>query len=196
MAFDINKYRPKNKRSFWKVLQLRYKLYKRKQKRGYEQKPRKGINFKQGIRRIVIVIIGFIFLCCMCGYIASGCIWDNWKFKENIEVCNQGTLKCLTLKEFLKIYDEEITFYNIECRPYYQLCTCYTAAYNKTLKNNQNIVIKGKKTAARIVMPSRLRYFLWQLFDFLLIPFWTIIVYVSYLLIEFVFIWMLQGFKQ
>lgn len=194
MSLNILKYHPKKKRSCLQILKLYYKLYKRKQKRGYEQKSRKGINFKQGIRRIAIVVIDFMVLCCLCGYIASGCIWDDWKFKENTKICTQD--KCITLREFLKTYDNEITLSDIECKHYSQLCTCDTAIYNKILINEQNIVLSGKKTKAKIIMPSRGQYFIWQLFDFLLIPFWAFIVYVAYLLIEFAFIWIIRGFQQ
>lgn len=41
MTFDINRYRPKKKRRFWKVLCLRYKLYKRRNKRKWKEYDKK-----------------------------------------------------------------------------------------------------------------------------------------------------------
>ncbi|MCM1003578.1 MAG: hypothetical protein NC408_04480 [Candidatus Gastranaerophilales bacterium] len=52
MAFDINKYRPKKKRSFWRVLKLRFKLWKHKRRN-------KKTNIKKffGIMLLLFIIL-------------------------------------------------------------------------------------------------------------------------------------------
>lgn len=161
-----------------------------------------NINFKIGLRRIVITLICVITLFPLGIYILNGFIFDTDKFVEEIQFYETKD-KFIKMQDFLDFVNEDniypISIYDIKCKPYKQICDC-GKNYSK-LENDKTITVREKATNKlikeyKIKMPSKLQYFTWQILDFLLIPFWGFITYLIYLLIELVISWIIKGFKN
>lgn len=179
------------------------------------------INIKSGLRRLVIVLITLFSFLIFAIYISNGCIWDISKLENNCFVSNNKDYKIkLPINDFKDSYIdiEEDDFFRTytHCYPYKQYCILETKAkvykinnprlyeyidWTKTkLLNKKTYVFDwGKLLKNKTIyfeMPSRFQYFTWQLLDFLLIPLFSIIAYLIYLIIEKTFIWILKGFKN
>lgn len=213
--FDVDRYAPKKKnRSIFRLLKFYWKRYLRwnrlKSNKKEQETVKSKVNIKRGFRRIVIVFICVVALFPLGAYILNGFIFDNNKFAEEIKLYETKD-KFIVMQDFLDFVNEDnlpegfeldtnnsISIYEIECKPYKQVCR-YGKDYSK-LENNKTITVHERATNKlikeyKIKMPSKLQYFTWQILDFLLIPFWSFIAYLIYLIIEFTFCWIIKGFK-
>ena len=163
------------------------------------------INFKKGLRRIVITVICLIFAISIVSYCANGCIIDKYKFSDNVYIKSLQTEKQVKLIEFAKAYIDSPSvmgwwYEDIICNPYKQKCALNEKNYifeNNKKYNLSEINNNFKKdTFFTVLMPSRIQYFFWQFFDFLLIIGISILFYSIYLLIEYVVCWIIKGFKN
>lgn len=178
------------------------------------------IDFKTGLRRIILTLIGFGVLCALIGYCLGGFIFDVNKFSDNVKLDNrdgdQGII--LTMQEFLdqynfsknnsseynndfENYNNKMDIYDFKFYPYQQKIICERNVKQKVWKQNQKLkitLIDDKDFVAEYIvkMPSRLQYFMWQAQDFLLIFLIAGLTYGIYLLFEKVAIWIFQGFKR
>lgn len=161
------------------------------------------MNFKLGFRRIIIVIIICLSLFALCIYFKNGCIFDNTKFTNNIKISVVGDSAKYHpgLFEYLSWYGINLNSWDLDCYPYKQYCfnkiaelpeNCLLSQYSiHKLSNNDDNIIKFK-----ILLPTRWKYFLWQLKDFLLIIVVAVLLYLAYLLLEFAVLWVIKGFKE
>ena len=161
------------------------------------------MNFKLGFRRITIVIIICLSLFALCIYFKNGCIFDNSKFTNNIKISVVGDSAKYRpgLFEYLSWYGIYLNPWDLDCYPYKQYCFNKIAELPENsllyqdsihnLSNNGNNVIKFK-----ILLPTKCEYFLWQVKDFLLIIIAAMLLYAAYLLLEFVMLWVVNGFKE
>lgn len=202
MPFDIDKY-VKDDNSFKFNFRFpKFKLPKIKlPKFNYEDKEPKGI--KKGLRRLIIVFISLTTLCLAIFYISNGFIFDNTKFVTSIEI-GEKKIDIVDFGNLLLKEDKDLPllFSDFECHPYKQKCIFIgdTTSKGTILENGKDYIIeildpKKQKYAFSISMPSPLKYFSWQLFDFLKIIFFAILSYLLYLLLGFVMSWVISGFN-
>ncbi len=220
MTFDINRYVEKeNKKSFIRFFTLQFLKIKRKFRK---KQAIKKWGIKNGFRRLILVIISIISLCVFCLYITNGFIFDTSKLVNSTIIKSEQSLKELPILDFAASYldkkDKNGFTYNsfnkennsidwnkywstsdIICKSYQQ--TCKFEGYEPILINNKSFKLnildnrfKDDNTAV-LIMPTRIKYFSWQLFDFIKIIFFSIVVYLLYLLVEFILCWVFAGFN-
>ena len=160
-------------------------------------KAHKKLNYIEGFRRIVLVIIGFGVLCALFCYVCGGFIFDTDKFSNNANVKSIKTQKKITIKEFNNKYINHDTLGYVKCSPYKQQCNIDNF---QIVKANEEITLENvdtkEKLELRFEMPSRLQYFTWQVLDFLLIFGVALLVWGLYLSVERILVWIFAGFKK
>lgn len=160
-------------------------------------KAHKKLNYIEGFRRIVLVIIGLSVLCALFCYVCTGFIFDTEKFSNNTNVKSIKTQKRITIKEFNNGYINYNTSGYVKCFPYKQQCNIDNF---QTVKANEEVALENIDTKEKLElsfeMPSRLQYFTWQALDFLLIFGVALLVWGLYLGIERILVWIFAGFKK
>lgn len=160
-------------------------------------KAHKKLNYIEGFRRIVLVIIGLSVLCALFCYVCTGFIFDTNKFKQNVRISSDKSQKEITIDQFNSSYINPDNYYSkISCYPYKQ--TCKISGFDMVLESEMELEFEYKnlKTLLKIHMPSRLQYFTWQVLDFLLIFGVALLVWGLYLGIEKILVWIFAGFKK
>lgn len=161
------------------------------------------INFKTGLRRIVLTLIGFGVLCALIGYCTNGLIFDDWKFISNVKFVDKSNKEEIEFYDFLHM-DYIVNSYNpiyisdYKCYPYKQICRAKNDVIGE-FENNNKIEIENSgepKRTYTVKMPSKFQYFMWQVQDFLLIFLIASLIYGIYLLFEKIVIWIFKGFKS
>lgn len=175
------------------------------------------INFKKGLRRIILSFIGLCVIFSLFAYACNGCIWDTNRFIEQTKVYKKGNVQNQILlrdfaNKYLKNDNEFVWNLDFDCHPYKQYCefentkfyankTHKIIIYNLSSYTNESL-LKFKNTGqyiqAEIIinMPTRFRYFSWQLLDLLTIFIIASLFYFIYLGLEFIICWIIKGFKE
>lgn len=155
------------------------------------------INLKQGLRRIVLAFIGFCVICALGFYFTNGCIFNEYKYADNVKITNPDNNKTISLEEYLENYyhnnTKYVSLWDIKCYPYKQYCIYDDWIYKKN--KELTLKIKDKDICLKITAPSCLQYFFWQLWDFIKIFLIASLLYGIYLILELVFCWIIKGFK-
>ena len=162
-------------------------------------KAHKKLNYIEGFRRIVLVVIGIGVLCALCVYLLNGCIFDSSNFENNVYMKSSKTNNEITIREFKDEYVDSENYYSgIKCFPYKQECKIDNFDISiraKDVLELENSITKEKIDIA-IKMPTRFQYFVWQVLDFLLIFGIALLVWCIYLSIERILVWIFAGFKS
>ena len=162
-------------------------------------KAHKKLNYIEGFRRIVLVVIGIGVLCALCLYLLNGCIFDSSIFENNVYMKSSKTNNEITIREFKNKYVDSENYYSgIKCFPYKQECKIDNFDISiraKDVLELENSITKEKIDIA-IKMPTRFQYFVWQVLDFLLIFGIALLVWCLYLSIERILVWIFTGFKS
>ena len=159
-------------------------------------KAHKKLNYIEGFRRIVLVIIGFGVLCALFCYVCGGFILDTSRFENNVKIKSLRTTYEENIRSFAKDFtnfkNENYYYPAINCKPYKQECQIDKEEF-LIFKNGEN---KFLETKIKVEMPSRLQYFTWQVLDFLLIFGLAFLAWALYLAIEMILVWIFAGFKS
>ena len=170
-------------------------------------KAHKKLNYIEGFRRIVLVIIGFGILCALFSYVCTGFIFDTSKFERNAKVQMQDTKIEYSLYDFCKIYmnfsSERYYIPDINCFPYKQYCMLEKVTQinkgKQIITTAQPLVKKNEffiDEKIEVKMPTILQYFTWQVLDLLLIFGLAFLAWALYLAIEMILVWIFAGFKS
>lgn len=170
-------------------------------------KAHKKLNYIEGFRRIVLVIIGLSVLCALFCYVCTGFIFDTSRFARNVKIQMQDTKVEHSFYDFCKIYmnfaNKSYYFPDVNCFPYKQYCLLEKATRfekgKQTMTTAQPLFEKNEffvDEKIEVKMPSRLQYFTWQVLDFLLIFGVALLVWGLYLGIERILVWIFAGFKK
>ena len=156
------------------------------------------IYFKQGARRLVLAFIGFCVISALFFYFIGGCIFDTYRYIDKSEIVKyENNIKTgsIKLEKFIEVYLEKgyISSYDINCHPYKQYCKYKEQQYSR---NKEIEFLKKEKIHLVFESPAPIKYFLWQVWDFIKIFLIAGLLYGIYLLLELTICWIIKGFKD
>lgn len=162
------------------------------------------MNIKEGLRRILTVILSVITAYYLFIFILSGFIFWKTDYIAQAEVFNKNNP---TIKESLIDFSRD----NFEKKREFYLETVIIERgnfgfeihpYKRYFKNWDGIIFKDKHIIASnnvdyiVKLPSVFNYLVTQIWQFLLIPLCWLIIWTIYLIIESTIIWIINGFKN
>lgn len=168
-----------------------------------------NINFKQGCRRLALVILSIYVIYFLLRYIFSGCIFLQIDYIEQAKVINLSNKQELSLIDFSQEFFEKEKS-EIDYRIYdFNTLGFSIHPYRDYFKNFDGQIFKNNEVFTvdsvnyQIKLPGKLKYLFTQFLQFLLIPLFAFVMILLYLLIEklisylkAIIIWIIKGFKQ
>lgn len=162
------------------------------------------MNIKQGLRRLLIVILSAFTIYFLLIFTLSGFIFWKTDYIGNAEVYKVNTPE---IKESLIDFSRdnfekkrefylETTIINMgnfgfAIHPYKRYFTNWDGV---TFKDKERITLNNEQYIVKL--PSAFNYLITQIWQFLLIPLCWLIIWGIYLLIESVICWIIKGFKE
>ena len=160
------------------------------------------MNIKRGLRRIFFVILSLFICYFLLIFIIGGGIF--WKQDYIFEAKVQNTTKfedVHTLVEFSNEYFQKENPIDIYYPGFFDTWGFSIHPYKRFFVNYDGHIFKDKEiytinnTTYQVQLPSAQKYFITQLWQFLLIPFGTSILLAFYLFVEWIITWIIKGFK-
>lgn len=160
------------------------------------------INIKEGLRRILTVMLTMFSVYYLFIFIVSGFIFWNIDYIEKAKVINLSNNNKISLIDFSQKYFEkkkELYDYNeyyfkslgFKVHPYKKYFVNYD---NHKFVDNEIYTINSANY--QIKLPSVFQYVIMQILQFLLIPLCNLLLIGLYFLIESTIIWIIKGFKE